>query len=198
METTYVPVDSLEARDAGAGVHELDGLCVPYDVPTTKAGPRPEVFRRGAFATAAAGVGKVRLTDNNHAGATRRPVGVALALREDTDQAGRFGLRGRFRFYNTPEGRAAFENVREETYGGLSIGFVAVREEVRDGVRNVLEARLHHVSLVDEPAYDDAQVLAVRSADSRAWDLFRNPPRVIVPADDTPLMVQVRREMSRV
>lgn len=195
METTFVPVDSLEARDAGAGVHELEGLCVPYDVPTTKAGPRPEVFRRGAFATAATNAGKVRLTDNNHAGASRRPVGVASDLLEDV-RDGRVGLWGRFRFYNTPEGRAAFENVREETYGGLSIGFVPVREEVRDGVRNVLEARLHHVSLVDEPAYDDAQVVAVRAASDR-YALFRNPPKVLLPADDMPLMAQLRRDMSR-
>jgi HK97 family phage prohead protease len=194
METTFVPVDSLEARDAGAGVHELEGLCVPYDVPTTKAGPRPEVFRRGAFASVVTAAGKVRLTDNNHAGDSRRPVGVASELVEAV-RDGRAGLWGRFRFYNTPEGRAAFENVREETYGGLSIGFVSVREDVRDGVRNVLEARLHHVSLVDEPAYDDAQVVSVRSADR--YSVFRNPPKVLLPADDVPLMAQLRRDMSR-
>lgn len=189
METTYVPVTSLEARDAGAGVHELEGLCVPYDTVTTRVAGNPEVFRRGAFATVAGAVpSKVRLTDHNHSD-ERRPVGVATALAEAPD-----GLRGRFRFYDTPEGRAAYENVREETYGGLSIGFVAVRSEVIDGVRNVLEARLHHVSLVDEPAYEDAQIMALRAAQDR-YAIFRNRPQVTIPEDTTPLMVAVRRAM---
>jgi phage head maturation protease len=33
-----------------------------------------------------------------------------------------------------------------------------------DGAREIVRARLFHVSLVDEPAYDDAKVLAVRGA----------------------------------
>jgi len=189
METTYVPVTSLEARDAGSGVHELEGVCVPYDVVTTRVAGQPEVFRRGAFSTLATALpSKVRLTDHNHSD-QRRPVGVATALTDAED-----GLRGRFRFYDTPEGRAAYENVREETYGGLSIGFVSVRAEVKDGVRNVLEARLHHVSLVDEPAYEDAQVMALRAAQDR-YAIFRHRPQVTVPDTDVPLMVAVRRAL---
>jgi HK97 family phage prohead protease len=165
METTLtIPVDTLELRDAD-GVHELEGICVPYDRPTMKAGPRPEVFRRGAFATIAEAVGKVRLTDENHANG-RRPVGIAEAFEERAD-----GLWGRFRFYKTRQGADAYDNVREGTYGGLSIGFRAIVDDVVAGVRNVREARLHHVSLVDEPAYDDARIIAVRAADE--WAALR-------------------------
>lgn len=192
MDTTFVQMTDFEARDAGNGTHELTGLCVPYDVPTTKVGARPEVFRPGAFAGAVDAVGKVRLTDHNHS-RDKRPVGVATHLEE---RAG--GLYGRFRFYDTPEGEAAYRNVREETYGGLSIGFVAVRTRDTAVGREVLEARLHHVSLVDEPAYDDAKVLALRHAPiADEYAIFRRPaPVVEVPdIDDTPLTVQVRRRM---
>jgi HK97 family phage prohead protease len=189
METTFTPADALEVRDLGGGGHALEGLCVPYDVPTTKAGLRPEVFRPRAFASALRAGGKVRLLDENHASG-RRPVGVATDLTEGPD-----GLHGVFRFYNTPEGRAAWENVSEQTYGGLSIGFVPVRERrSKDGIREVLEAQLHHVSLVDEPAYDDAQVLALRAAEADRYAIFRNRPQVIIPADaDVPLVVALGR-----
>jgi phage head maturation protease len=57
--------------------------------------------------------------------------------------------------------------VLEETYGGLSVGFVPLQVRTGDdGAREVVKARLFHVSLVDEPAYDDARVLAVRNAPS--------------------------------
>lgn len=196
MDTTYVEMTDLEVRDAGGGTHELVGLCVPYDVPTTKvAGGRAEVFRHGAFAGVVGDRAKVRLRDQNHE-LRSRPVGTAVQLEERQD-----GLYGRFRFYNTPEGRAAYENVREETYGGLSVGFVSVRDRQTPTGREVLEARLHHVSLVDTPAYEDAKVLAVRHADEAAQDyaIFRNAPAVDVDldGDDTPMMVRVRRRMSR-
>lgn len=171
-ETLFTPVTTLELRSVGDR-RELDGICVPYGAPTTKVGPVPEVFHPGAFRQLVAALAsKVRLTDHNHANpAHRRPVGVALAFEE---QPG--GLWGRFRFYNTPEGRAAWENVAEETYGGLSIGFRAVEERNVDGMRHIDLATLHHVSLVDEPAYEEARILAVRSAaDEFGW--LREPPR---------------------
>lgn len=154
-ETTLVP---MELRRSGE--HTLDGICVPYGVTTLKAGyPKGERFLPGAFADVASSRAKVRLTDV-HDDTGRRPLGVATEFR-DTEA----GLIGTFRFYNTPEGRGGWENVVEETYGGLSVGFMPVEEQRgADGAREVAKARLFHVSLVDEPAYEDARVLAVRSA----------------------------------
>jgi HK97 family phage prohead protease len=159
VEHLLVPVSGLELRAAsGSGVGTLEGLCVPYDVPTYQAGPSPEVFRFGALASATADPSRVRLRDNNH-DMSGRPVGVATALTERPD-----GLHGRFRFYDTPQGRSAWQNVQERTYGGLSVGFVSERERTRGGMREVLAARLDHVSLVDEPAYDRARFVAPTSA----------------------------------
>ncbi|MGI9823953.1 HK97 family phage prohead protease [Agromyces sp. Marseille-Q5079] len=139
--------------------HYLEGICVPYGRRTDRApGGTPEVILSGAFAAAVAAPSSVRLQDNNHSKNTR-PVGVAVELHETPE-----GLWGRFRLYRTPEGRAAFENVVAGTYGGLSVGFIAVSETNIRGVRNIQSARLDHVSLVDEPAYPDAQILAIRGS----------------------------------
>jgi HK97 family phage prohead protease len=157
-ESTIVP---LELR-RGADENTLEGICVPYGVTTTKAGhANGERFLPGAFADLDAR-NKIRLTDSHLEGEFRRPVGVGIEFRDTPT-----GLLGRFRFYATPEGRGARENVIEETYGGLSVGFLPVQEQTgSDGAREIVRARLFHVSLVDEPAYDDAKVLAVRSAAS--------------------------------
>jgi HK97 family phage prohead protease len=156
--TTESTIVRLELRRAGE--HGLEGICVPYNVTTLKAGHvRGERFLPGAFAELDQR-SKIRLTDSHLEAEQRRPVGVGTEFR-DTPQ----GLFGAFRFYDTPEGRGARENVLEETYGGLSVGFVPVAERVGDdGAREIVKARLFHVSLVDEPAYDDARVLAVRSS----------------------------------
>jgi HK97 family phage prohead protease len=162
MENIIVDLGRLELREVDDG-HELDGMCVPYGVETRKVGPRPERFAAHAFAGISIAASKIRLVDENHAYRGRRPVGVARAFDDEES-----GLVGRFRFYDTPEGRSAYENVRAGTYGGLSIGFVATRERFVSGVREIIAAKLHHVSLVDEPAYDDAQIIAVRAA-RPAW-----------------------------
>jgi len=174
-ETLFTSMADIEVR-AADGRHELDGICVPYEIPTLKAGPRPEMFHRGAFAALIGqAVGKVRLIGNNH-DTNGRPVAVMTAAEE---RAG--GLWGRFRFYNTRPGRDAFEEVAEGTYGGLSVGFrvAAGGERIEAGMRHIDAAALHHVSLADEPAYDGATILDVRSAslDEFAW--LRQPPREI-------------------
>lgn len=156
-ETVVLP---LELRHSGPDQNTLEGLCVPYGKTTTKAGyPQGERFLPGAFASAPGNERRVRLTDM-HDDTGKRPVGIATTFRDTPD-----GLWGSFRFYATPEGRGARENCLEETYGGLSVGFLADQEQRgEDGAREVVRARLFHVSLVDEPAYEDARVLAVRAA----------------------------------
>lgn len=192
METTFVADPDIELRREGEH-HVLRVRCIPYGVITHKAGARPERFRAGAFATAPANAGKIRLRDANHA-KERLPVGVAQTLDDRQD-----GLYGEYRVYNTPEGRAALENVKEGVYTGVSVGFYAEDEDLVDGVREVRRAQLHHVSLVEEPAYDDARILAVRSADRYAAAL-RKPDMSILelPDDDTPMTVRLERMLGNV
>jgi HK97 family phage prohead protease len=177
---TDVTTFALEIREAKAlddGRHVIEALCVPWNTPTMLTPHRGgEVFARGAFGELIANPQawpKVRLTDSHLDSALRRPVAKGLEFRDDPR-----GLAGTFQFFNTPTGREAWENVVENTYGGVSVGFIATDEGKRDGMREVRTARLHHVSLVDEPAYADAQVVAMRAAQHADDDLrefFRHP-----------------------
>jgi HK97 family phage prohead protease len=162
-DTTTFALELREARALDDGRHVIEALCVPWDTPSMlTADPRGEVFARGAFNELLANPQswpKVRLVDAHLTTAVRRPVAKATEFRDEPR-----GLAATFQFFNTPTGREAWENITEDTYGGVSIGFAALDEGRRNGMREVRAARLHHVALVDEPAYADAQVVAMRAA----------------------------------
>lgn len=145
--------------------HYIEGYAVPWGKITDRA-PMRECFERGAFADLVSSRAKVKLTDYNHS-RDRVPVGYSSAVEDRAE-----GLWMRFRLNRTPEGRSALENSLEDVYQGFSVGFIARADDIRDGVRHVTSARLDHVSLVTEPAYADAKILAVRGAEL-ADDLSR-------------------------
>lgn len=173
-QTLHLPYKLRAASDG-----TLEGICVPYgQVSYLTEHARGERFTRGAFAkTIAARSGKIRLKSLH---SEAMPVGVAAELREEDE-----GLFGRFRLYDTPEGRAARERAQDGVYGGLSIEFRPIVEErAKDGVTEVREAALHAVALELDPAYEGARVLAVRSAKDReehAW-LWEQAPALDHPA----------------
>ena len=170
LEAPEAPTTSPTTTGTETPGRVMELLCVPYDVVTTWVDlpgyPGGERFARGAFAALVAGGprawGRVRLTDSHTEGT--RPVGVGIGFVETT-----YGLVGRFRIYDTPEGRSGWENVREGTYGGASVGSNADPKVMSAGrvpsprgdVREVRRARLDHVSLVDVPAYVGAGVMAL-------------------------------------
>lgn len=174
METTYIPLDGLQLRTVDDR-HVIEGICVPYNTPTDKAGRDLEQFAPGTFDDLITSGAKVKLTDYNHS-MQRVPVGYSSLFEERAA-----GLWGRFRLNNTPEGESARANAAEGVYAGLSIGFYTRAEEQRAGVRTVTAAKLDHVSLVEEPAYVDARILAVRNVDAlAAWRAIAEPPKFIV------------------
>ena len=140
------------------GRHYIEGICVPYERVTNRVGPTPELFERGAFADLAESGKKIRLTDYNHS-KERVPVGYSEAFEERTA-----GLWARFRLNQTPEGESARANAADGVYQGLSVGFHARADAILDGVRHVQSARLDHVSLVEQPAYIEAEILDVRAS----------------------------------
>lgn len=195
LRTTYAaPIEDLELRDAD-GRHFLEGICVPYLRITHKAGALPEQFQRGAFSDAVTSQAPIKLIDYNHS-RTRIPVGRSVKLEERSE-----GLWARFQINKTPEGEGAYLNASEGVYGGLSVGFIAGAEQQLAGVRTITSARLHHVSLVEEPAYEDAVLLDVRSAQSELDDLrrlFAAPVQstdldIAQPLSFTELMTRMRR-----
>jgi HK97 family phage prohead protease len=172
----------LELRFVDDGPGYLEGIIVPYNEVTYVAPgqPRGERFLPGAFGkflTARDNARSVRLVDSHLDGTQRRPYGVATDL-EERDQN---GLWGKFRFYNTDAGQAGRREVIEGTYGGLSLGFRVMRDRrAADGVRDIVDAQLHHVALVDEPAYEGSKILAVRRAEPpvRPTVLDWTPPEI--------------------
>lgn len=191
MESTLSQSPQLELRNEGDS-RVLYVRAVPYGQITHKV-KKPERMRPHAFAGAVTNADKIRLTDQNHA-TGRRPVGVGVRM-EDRDD----GLYSSFRFYNTPEGRSALENVQEGTYGGVSVGFFTDEEADVDGIREIRAARLVHVSLVDEPAYENATIIDLRAADRYA-QAARKPDLTLLDEadDDTPMTVRLQRLLGNV
>lgn len=195
METTYAEPQQFEQRSEGDR-HYIEGICVPYGRVTNRVGPTPEIFERGAFADLVNSGATVKLTDYNHS-RQRVPVGYS----EKFEERGT-GLWSRFRLNRTPEGESARANALEGVYQGLSVGFIAHREEMREGVRHVTAARLDHVSLVEDPAYLEAEILAVRGAQTglQAYEWMLKAPDLAVGIDTAPpegFTVYITRLRSR-
>lgn len=171
----------VRAAQVGGDGRTLLLACVPYDVPTRVddgSGTYREVFRHGAFRDAVKSPNRVELRYAHQQDGL--PYGFAAAL-EETESA----LVGTFRVADSTLGEQALALVREKMLNGVSIGFVpgADRETTDDDgplVERLRVKRLLEVSLTANPAYEDAQVLAVRqsqpddlaAARARArWDL---------------------------
>lgn len=64
------------------------------------------------------------------------------------------------------DARDAYVRLRDGLKSGLSIGFSAVRDQIRkDGVREILEVILFEVSVVQIPALDSARIVSVKNFD---------------------------------
>lgn len=159
----------LRASDEGDG-RTLEGYIVPWDKPAVVSRPIPgyEVFKRGALNRSLTERKKPIPLLGLHS--EDRPIG--LLERSHDDETGQWG---EFRLFDTEAAREARELVREGIWRGLSLGGFGVpaRTEVRkatDGKNLVVrsEIRLDHVGLVRTPAFEDAKVLALRSADNNA------------------------------
>lgn len=150
----------------------IEGMIAPWDRPASVLKPIPgwESFKRGAFARS--------LTEG------QRPIPLlvrhseaepaAVIVDHDDREDGQYAV---FRALRTRAGDDALELIREGIYLGLSVGGWAIpsRTTIRRGVggRQLIERsemRLDHVGLVRNPAYADAQVLALRSEEFAEYD----------------------------
>lgn len=122
-----------------------------------------ERFEYGSFSRSIRERGhKVKLlTQHDH---RKLAVGKAVELREEPD-----GLYSSFEVANTRDGDELLELVRTGVIDSFSIGFQPVRDR-RERTRGNdpdlitrLEAKLHEVSAVNFPAYEDAVIGGVRS-----------------------------------
>lgn len=158
--------------DDGDG-RTIEGLVIPYNVRQTVADPpdfQPyqEEILPGAFRGATKAPHRV-LLDFEHYGATFDAVGSMGSIAgtlgwatelEETDR----GLRGSFRVGKNPDGDKALELVNAGVLTGFSAAFKPLRStRSENGVMQRIKAHLDRVSLCRVGAYEQAQVLAVRS-----------------------------------
>lgn len=155
------------------------GLVCPYDKIATVNdgfGPFRETFDRGAFD---------RIT-------RAKPTFVRLHLEHTGAWVGRGdrwlpsedGLRMALRVDDTDQGRAAVYKIRDGQTPGFSIGFVPGKTMTKMHADGPVEHRmsvkaLHHVAVVPQPAYADAQVASVRACSTEAerlvaWQAWLN------------------------
>ncbi len=155
-------VAPLELR-FDATTRTLSGRAMPYGETVRIGGPHgfDERFVYGAFTTSIAervATGKVKLFGMHGRTQGQMPIGQVTSAREDPS-----GLYITAQVADTTGGRDAAELIRSGVAEGLSVSFSPRRESDVGGVREVSEAVLLEVSVVDEPAYPSAQVLSLRS-----------------------------------
>ena len=149
----------LDTRDVTITGRNVIGRCVPYNetsylVPS----PKGERIRRQAFAESIAQRGTNVFLNLEH-DETRT---VAKAVRWDDDDD---GLVGEFHLRSGELQDRTLEELADGWWPYMSVAFRPLREtRGGDGAVEVVTAKLAHVALVKCPAYDGAEVLAVRNA----------------------------------
>jgi HK97 family phage prohead protease len=155
-------VGPLELR-FDASTRTLTGRAMPFGETVRIGGPMgfDERFARGAFTRTIAervDKGKVKLFGQHGRTQGHMPIGQVVSAREEPS-----GLYITAQIADTTAGRDAVELIRSGVAEGLSVSFGTKADREVDGVREVTEAVLFEVSVVDEPAYPSAQVLSLRS-----------------------------------
>lgn len=157
-------IRSYELHDMAVKGRTLTLAVVPFDRPAwvdDGQGPYRERFRSGAFKHIDPTRVQLRY---QHSQDMMDRIGVGQALREDGGY-----LIGEARVFRGDRGDHLLNLVDDGALQGISAGFVAGESRTvqdADGplVERVRVKSLPEISLVDEPAYAGAQVLAVRSA----------------------------------
>lgn len=158
LTTVAFPL-ALELRVTDAGERTLEGIVVPYGETTfLTADPAGERFVAGSLNRTVTDRGaRVKLfRAHDHSRAVGRAVGW--------DPDNRRGLWGAFRVAATAAGNEVLDEVREGVLDAFSVGFRPLQaRRGRDGVREIVEAALHEVSVAPMGAYDGARVMALRT-----------------------------------
>ena len=161
LETRTVEFSDLETR-ADADGHHITGLVAPF-MSRYDTGSYIETFTSSTFDKSIQERGdRIPLLEqhnnNNH------PIGMAVEWNKSAE-----GLIADFKLAPTPRGEEARALAAEGMVTGLSVGFVPIRNKTTtSGGRthiSRLEARLDHVGLVTQAAYQEAKVLSVRAYD---------------------------------
>ncbi len=136
---------------------------IPWNTPAEVADPPSyvpymESWAPGAFDKQLRAADRVKVLMNfEHHRGISNIVGHGTELRNESD-----GLHATFRMLNVQDADKALELIREDVVKGISVEAVARKSETVDGIVVRKDARLVNVALCRNPAFKDAQVLAVR------------------------------------
>jgi HK97 family phage prohead protease len=120
----------------------------------------PGAWRRSLAEHRARGMRQVRLKDHHG-----RTIGGFPVETVREDDRGLFAV-GHINL-DTELGREVYSLVRQGVLVDFSVGYTAVRDEIKGGVRLIYEAQLWETSIVDEPANPGARILAVGGEEVR-------------------------------
>lgn len=148
--------------DVDTRLRLVDVLAVPWEEPAPvywRGDIWTEVFHRGAFDGVQERAGRIRVNREHTKGAT---VGKIVEL----DPQDAEGLRSQVKVVKSPVGDEVLA-LAEENMISVSIGYRAnkpsdVHLDKRAMKRDVYGAFLDHLSFVEDPTWDRAQVLSVR------------------------------------
>ena len=155
----------IELRADGSGPGIVTGTVVAYGAINRVMGV-PERIATGAFAP----LGDVLANRQHRRELTLGRTGHGLEL-EDTDTA----LLATLRLPDTVDGRDTAELIRSGILQGLSGEFRVMRDVNMNGIREIRQAQLFAVSVVDKPAYREAKIDSARQDRTRPvvrlWEL---------------------------
>lgn len=178
-DTTWKRAAEVVTVDFPERVIEL--LVMPYETPTVvgwQGRTVTETIARGAFDGIQRRARKI-VVNVDHQETVPSTVGSAIALHPSREE----GLVAEVRIARTPLGDDVLALASEGDIGA-SAGFAPFKDGMKWEGRNayrVTRAYLKHIAMTPDPAYQDAQVLAVRSR-----------PEAPPAAAATPLLDQVR------
>lgn len=176
------PQAPLEQRDDLGSVGSVDfkqRVVTVVAVPYEQAAKVPfqgdvwdEVFQRGAFDNISTSPHRVRANRNHNKSQT---VGKVVAFYPDRVE----GLIADIRIAKTPLGDETLALAADDCLSS-SIGFAALPQwqklDRRNKIRRIENAYLDHISFVESPAYENADVIAVRETMNKN---LRNNPQLV-------------------
>ena len=178
---------AIEAADPERRI--IAGVVVPFNkIGATSAGP--VMFERGSIIIHE--TAKIKLLAAHQANSI---LGRAQSFKT-TDEA----IYGTFKISNSTAGQDALVMASEDLISGLSIGVDVELSEPKDGYMLVKAARMMEVSLVENPAFVDAQVTRVAANENKA-EQKENPTtekESEAPVEQTPEAVTPEAEAAPV
>lgn len=160
--------NDASVTDVDVKLRLIDMVAVPWDQEGEiewRGEPWHEIFRRGAFNGLEDHVGRIKVNRNHKVGET---VGKLIWA----DPKSEIGLLTRARIAPTEKGDEALALAEEEMIGPSVAYFIKDPTDHllnrRGRIREVFRAFLDHLSLVEEPTWEGAKVLAVREKQESA------------------------------